>query len=100
MPSIAQAGVTPRELDSLVDGERWRAWCRARPELAGFNSLASIRRLRGTAEDQALGALLWLAATDGGDDQLARTARATTLAGSLRGWSVALVDEHGTTPRE
>ena len=84
MPSITQAGVTPRELDSLVDGERWRAWCRARPELAAFDSLATIRRLRGTAEDQALGALLWLAATDGGDDQLAAVAVLHQLGGSVR----------------
>jgi hypothetical protein len=84
MPSITQAGVAPRELDSLVDGERWRAWCRARPELAAFDSLATIRRLRGTAEDQALGALLWLAATDGGDDQLAAIAILHQLGGSVR----------------
>lgn len=84
MPSITQAGVTPRELDSLVDGKRWRAWCRARPELAAFDSLATIRRQRGTAEDQALGALLWLAATDGGDDQLAAVAVLHQLGGSVR----------------
>ena len=84
MSSITQAGVTPRELDSLVDGERWRAWCRARPELAAFDSLATIRRMRGTAEDQALGALLWLAATDGGDDQLAAIAVLHQLGGSVR----------------
>lgn len=84
MPSITQAGVTPRELDSLVDVEVWRAWCRARPELAAFDSLATIRRLRGAAEDQALGALLWLAATDGGDDQLAAVAVLHQLGGSVR----------------
>jgi hypothetical protein len=84
MPSITQAGVTPRELDSLVDGERWRAWCRARSELAAFDSLTTIRRLRGTAEDQALGALLWLASTDGGDDQLAAVAVLHQLGGSVR----------------
>jgi hypothetical protein len=84
MSVITQAGVTPRELDSLVDGERWRAWCRARPELAAFDSLASIRRLRGTAEDQALGSLLWLAATDGGDDELAAVAVLHQLGASIR----------------
>lgn len=84
MPSITQAGVTPRELDSFVDGECWRAWCRVRPELAAFDSLATIRRLRGAAEDQALGALLWLAATDGGDDQLAAVAVLHQLGGSVR----------------
>jgi hypothetical protein len=84
MPSITQAGVTPRELDSLVDGECWHAWCHARPELAAFDSLATIRRLRGTAEDQALGPLLWLAASDGGDDQLAAVAVLHQLGGSVR----------------
>lgn len=84
MPSITQAGVTPRELDSLVDGERWLAWCRARPELAAYESLATIRQLRGAAEDQALGALLWLAATDGGDDQLAAVAVLHQLGASIR----------------
>jgi hypothetical protein len=84
MPSITQAGVTPRELDSLVPGERWRAWCRTRPELAAFDSLATMRLLRGGAEDQALGALLWLAATDGGDDQLAAVAVLHQLGGSVR----------------
>ncbi|ABL81079.1 hypothetical protein Noca_1565 [Nocardioides sp. JS614] len=84
MPSITQAGITPRELDDLVDGERWRAWCRARPELEAFDSLANIRRLRGAAEDQALGALLWLGAAEGGDDQLAAVAVLHQLGASIR----------------
>ena len=84
MPSITQAGLTPRELDLLVDGERWRAWCRARPELADYDSLGTIRSLRGTAEDRALGSLLWLATTDGGDDQLAAVAVLHQLGGSIR----------------
>jgi hypothetical protein len=100
MPSITQAGVTPRELDSLVAGERWRAWCRIRPELAAFDSLATIRLLRGRAEDQALGALLWLAATDGGDDQLAAVAVLHQLGGSVRViarhfWHVAAGEAEG-----
>src|SRR3954452_4643705 len=101
MPSITQAGVTPRELDSLVDGELWRAWCRARPELADFDSLATIRRLKGAAEDQALGALLWLAAADGGDDQLAAVAVLHQLGGSVRViarhfWHAAEGEAYGT----
>lgn len=84
MPSITQAGITPRELDDLVDAERWAAWCRARPELEAFDSLATIRRLRGAAEDQALGALLWLGAADGGDDQLAAVAVLHQLGASIR----------------
>lgn len=84
MQSIRQAGVTPRELDELVDGERWRQWCHTEPDLAAFDSLSAIRVLRGQTEDAALGALLRLAATDGGDDQLAAVAVLHQLGGSVR----------------
>jgi hypothetical protein len=89
MPSIRHAGTTPRELDELVDAERWRQWCHAEPVLAAFDSLRTIRALRGQAEDQALGALLRLAATDGGDDQLAAVAVLHQL-----GWSVRIIARH------
>ena len=84
MPSIRHAGITPRELDELVDAERWRQWCYAEPDLAAFDALATIRALRGEAEDKALGALLRLAAKDGGDDQLAAVAVLHQLGGSVR----------------
>jgi len=84
MPSIRHAGITPRELDELVDAERWRQWCHAEPDLAAFGSLETIRALRGEAEDKALGALLRLAAKDGGDDQLAAVAVLHQLGGSVR----------------
>jgi hypothetical protein len=84
MPSIRQAGITPRELDELVDAERWHRWCRAEPALAILDSFGTIRALRGEAEDQALGALLRLAAKYGGDDQLAAVAVLHQLGGSIR----------------
>ena len=84
MPLLRQVGITPQELDELVDNGRWRQWCLAEPDLAQFNSLKAVRELRGPVEDQALGALLRLAATDGGDDQLAAVAVLHQLGGSVR----------------
>ena len=84
MPLIRQVGIAPQELDELVDEERWRQWCLAEPDLAEFGSLKAVRELRGEAEDQALGALLRLAATDGHDDQLAAVAVLHQLGGSIR----------------
>lgn len=84
MGHIRQAGITPHELDALVDPKRWHRWCIAEPDLAKFDSLETIRGLRGQAEDQPLGALLRLAAKDGGDDQLAAVAVLHQLGGSVR----------------
>lgn len=84
MPLIRQAGFTPYELDNLVDGERWNDWRCAEPDLAVFDSLRSIRVLRGEAEDRALGALLRLAAQDGEDDELAAIAVLHQVGGSVR----------------
>jgi hypothetical protein len=89
MGPIGQAGITPRELDELVDAERWNQWCLAEPDLAALGSLENIRVLRGEAEDQALGALLRLAAKDGRDDQLAAVAVLHQL-----GWSVRTIARH------
>lgn len=84
MPVIREAGFKPRELDELVTAGRWRQWCHAEPDLAAFGSLKKIRSLRSEAEDKALGALLRLAAKDGGDDQLAAVAVLHQLGGSVR----------------
>lgn len=84
MPHIRQVGITPKELDELVVDELWCQWCLAEPDLAQFSSLRAVRELRGTAEDQALGALLRLAAKDGYDDQLAAVAVLHQLGGSVR----------------
>ena len=84
MALIRQVGITPQELDELVDEERWRQWCLTEPDLARIGSLQAVRELRGEAEDQALGALLRLAAADGHDDQLAAVAVLHQLGGSVR----------------
>lgn len=84
MPLIRQVGVAPQELDELVDGERWRQWCHAEPDLCEFGSLKAVRELRGEAEDKALGALLRLASADGYDDQLAGVAVLHQLGGTVR----------------
>jgi hypothetical protein len=100
MSLITQAGITPRELDDLVDAERWGSWCRVRPELEAFDSLAAIRSLRGADEDRVLGALLWLGAVDGGDDQLAAVAVLHQLGASItiiagHFWHAADADANG-----
>lgn len=100
MPLIRQVGITPQELDDLVDEERWRQWCHAEPDLGPFGSLKAVRELRGDAEDQALGALLRLAAKDGHDDQLAAVAVLHQLGGSVRTitrhfWHAADADVEG-----
>src|SRR4051812_48142024 len=84
MPLIRQAGITPQELDELVGEDGWRQWCLAEPDLSEFGSLKAVRELRGEVEDQALGALLRLAATDGHNDQLAAIAVMHQLGGSVR----------------
>src|SRR3954453_327839 len=84
MALIRQVGIAPQALDELVEHERWRQWCLAEPDLAEIGSLKALRELRGEAEDQALGALLRLAATDGHDDQLAAVAVLHQLGGSVR----------------
>ena len=78
------SGGRPQELDELVDGQRWRQWCQAEPDLREFGSLKAVRELRGEAEDKALGALLRLAAADGYDDQLAGVAVLHQLGGTVR----------------
>ncbi|KRA37938.1 MULTISPECIES: hypothetical protein [unclassified Nocardioides] len=84
MSRITQAGITPHELDGLVDGDRWRLWRHAEPALVEFGSLGAIRQARGETEDRALGALLRLADARGYDDQLAAVAVLHQLGGSVR----------------
>jgi hypothetical protein len=74
MLPIAHVGISPDDLWSAVEGDRWPAWCVAEPDLASLNCLRDIRCLRGEEEDRPLAALLRLAATDGGDDQWAAIA--------------------------
>lgn len=100
MTLLRQVGMTPQELDELVDNRRWSQWCVAAPVLAQFGSLRTVRELRGEAEDRALGALLSLAAADGYDDQAAAVAVLHQLEGSVRTiarhfWHLAGADVEG-----
>lgn len=84
MLSIAQVGVTPAELNEIVEGEVWSRWCVAEPDLAQVRSLTELDLLRGSATDGPLGALVRLAAMDGGDDELAGIAVVHQLRGGVR----------------
>ena len=84
MMSIAQVGITPSELDEMVEGEVWSRWCAAEPALAQVRSLTELDLLRGAATDGPLGALVRLAAKDGGDDELAGIAVVHQLSGGVR----------------
>ena len=86
MPRIRHAGVTPQQLEQLVGLDRWGEWRVAEQDLGGCSSIAEIAALRGIAEDRAIGALLRLAAKDGGDDQLAAVAVVHQL-----GWSIGVI---------
>lgn len=83
-PITTQVGITPAELDTLVSGEVWIRWCGAEPDLARVGSLAEIDALRGAATDGPLGALVRLAARDGGDDELAAIAVVHQLGGGVQ----------------
>jgi hypothetical protein len=74
MYPVAWLGISPAELNEKVDGEVWARWVEAEPDLAGFSGLDELHAIRGAANDPPLGALVRLAATDGGDDALAATA--------------------------
>lgn len=84
MTLIRNVGVTPDELDALVDQDRWDRWRRAEPALRGIDSLRAMRPLRGEEEDSLLGALIRLGAKDAGNDQLAAIAVMHQLGGSIR----------------
>jgi len=74
MLPIAHIGISPESLWSIVREDRWSAWTAAEPALRQLRCLKDLRCLRGSDEDPLLGALLRLAATDGGDDELAAIA--------------------------
>ena len=83
MTPLGYAGVTPDELNAMVRGEVWERWVSAEPSLAAVESLDALHDLRGRATDDALGALVRLAARDGGDDQLAGIAVVHQLNGGV-----------------
>jgi len=74
MGPLDHLDVTAEELAELVAGEAWDRWLRAEPSLAVLGSLPDLRHRRGREADQLLGALVRLAAKDGGDDELAARA--------------------------
>lgn len=84
MLSIAHVGIPPAQLAKLVEGEVWERWLTAEPDLAAVSSLAELDLLRGSATDGPLGALVRLAARDGGDDELAAIAVVHQLEGGVR----------------
>ena len=84
MAPIRYAGLSPQELDELLDEARWKRWRHAEPDLRSIDSLADLRSLRGAEEDRLLGALVRLAAQDGGDDRLAAIAIIHQLGASIR----------------
>lgn len=74
MLPIAHVGISPESLWSIVREDRWSAWITAEPALLTISCLKDLRSRRGLDEDPILGALLRLAAADGGDDELAAIA--------------------------
>jgi len=74
MASYLYLGITPDELHQRVTGVVWRGWIDQEPALRSFDSLLDPAWLEGPDRDQGLGALIRLAAQDGGDDELAAIA--------------------------
>jgi hypothetical protein len=84
MLPIIHVGITPTELQETVEGEIWQRWCTAEPDLAWVQSLAALDELRGRdATDGPMGALIRLAAQDGGNDELAGIAIVHLLEGGI-----------------
>lgn len=92
MGPIDHLDLSADELAEVVRGEVWERWVAAEPVLAALGSLSELRELRGPAADQCLGALVRLAAQDGGDDELAIRAVAHQLAGEALRVAIELCD--------
>lgn len=84
MLSLLYVGVSPAELNELVAGGVWDRWLVADPSLGDVSSLDELHARRGLGADCALGALVRLAARDGGDEELAAIAVVHQLQGGLR----------------
>ena len=74
MLPIAHVGLSPESLWSIVREDRWSTWTAVEPVLLDIDCLQDLRSRRGSDEDPLLGALLHLAAVDGGNDELAAIA--------------------------
>jgi hypothetical protein len=92
MGPLDHLGITAEELYRRVDDEIWLRWQHAEPALQTLTTLEELRELRGPAADRRLGALVRLAAVDGGNDRLAAVAVAHQLAGEARGIAISLRD--------
>lgn len=73
---MAWLGVSPEELNEQVADAVWARWVAAEADLAGYAGLEELHALRGLDNDPPLGALVRLAAQDGGNDLLAAVALA------------------------
>lgn len=92
MGPIACLGVSPAELNEQVAGAIWARWVKAEPALGNVSSLDELHAVRGRDADAPLGALIRLAAKDGGDDQLAAIAVAHQLEGGAKRLMYSLRD--------
>ena len=92
MGSIACLGVSAAELNEQVAGAVWARWVQAEPALSEVVDLNALHVLRGRDADAPLGALVRLAAQDGGDDQLAAIAVVHQLAGGVKRLTISLRD--------
>ena len=92
MGPIDHLDMSADELAERVRGTLWEQWVAAEPGLRRLSTLGELRDLRGTEADQLLGALVRLAAKDGGDDELAARAVAHQLAGEALGVAIELRD--------
>ena len=92
MRPIKHLDMSAEELAERVRGPIWERWVSAEPGLGRLRTLTELRDLRGAEADQLLGALVRLAAKDGGDDELAARAVAHQLAGEALGVAIELRD--------
>ena len=92
MGPISWLGCSPADLNEQVSGAVWSRWLAAEPSLGVVGSLDELHALRGRSADVPLGALVRLAATDGGDDQLAGIAVAHQLEGGVKHLMFSLRD--------
>lgn len=79
MGLIECLGISPEEVDEQLGRGQWERWVAVEPALGQVRSLAELEARRGHETDAPLGALVRLAAKDGGDDQLAAAAVAHQL---------------------
>ena len=92
MGPIDYVGLSRRELYDQVRGAVWERWVGAEPLLGDLGCLEDLWDRRGRDADGLLGALVRLAAKDGGDDQLAAVAVCHQLAARSRRIAVGLRD--------